>query len=164
MNRPCRWPGCPAIVARGVGYCTAHQAKGQGAEADRTRQYDAGRDPRAVAFYRSAAWLRMRATVLAEQPVCADCRTRLSHHVDHVIPLADDWARRLDRDNLQGLCQSCHAAKTGAERAVGRRLGPRTAIGTAEGYRTPQRGVCGASGGDAAILAQMPDFWANTTG
>jgi 5-methylcytosine-specific restriction protein A len=118
MNRPCKWPGCPAIVARGVRYCLAHAQRGQHRQAEEVQQYDRNRDPRAVAFYRSAAWLSMRRQVLCDQPVCADCGRRFSHHVDHVVPLLVDWQRRLDRANLRGLCQPCHTVKTGRDRGV----------------------------------------------
>ena len=118
MNRPCKWPGCPAIVAQGVGYCPRHATKGQKHQADATRLYDRNRDPRAVAFYRSAEWAQTRAAVLADDPVCCDCRARFARIVDHVVPLLVDWSRRLDRTNLQGLCTACHNRKTAKERSA----------------------------------------------
>jgi 5-methylcytosine-specific restriction protein A len=151
MNRPCKWPGCPAIVIRGVGYCTAHQSRGQRQEVDRTRDYDAGRDPRAVAFYRSRAWLTIRRQVLSDDPVCAQCRIRFARAVDHVVPLLVDWSRRLDRANLQGLCDPCHNAKTASERVATRRSGAGTTDGTAPTENGPQTGsgtpATDASGG-----------------
>jgi len=63
-------------------------------------------------FYQSAAWLRLRAQVLREEPTCRTpgCGQR-STHADHVRPI-DDGGAALDRANLQGLCQSCHSRKT----------------------------------------------------
>ncbi|MGJ0995757.1 HNH endonuclease [Enterococcus casseliflavus] len=31
---------------------------------------------------------------------------------DHIIPVRVDWSKRLDKDNIQPLCESCHAIKT----------------------------------------------------
>lgn len=138
MNRPCRHPGCPAIVPRGMRYCSTHQAKGEQQHSEAVRQYDAQRDPRAVAFYRSKAWLAMRLVVLREQPVCADCRTRFSHHVDHITPLLTVWSRRLDRSNLRGLCAHCHSIKTAAERAAGARRGTATGHGSPRVANAPR--------------------------
>lgn len=65
-------------------------------------------------FYDSAAWKRIRAVVLAEQPLCADCpadRPGLSSHVHHVRELLTHWGARLTRENLVGLCEVCHTAR-----------------------------------------------------
>ena len=38
-----------------------------------------------------------------------------AYHVDHKIPLAKDYTLRLDYNNLQSLCHSCHSKKTKRE-------------------------------------------------
>lgn len=65
-----------------------------------------------AAFYRSPAWKRMRAACLARDPVCRSpgCG-RPSSHADHLVPRAKGGADALP--NLQGLCESCHNARTG---------------------------------------------------
>ena len=64
------------------------------------------------AFYKSKAWRALRALVLAEQPLCADCLKRKvltpSEHVHHKVDRKDAPELALDRDNLEGLCQPCH--------------------------------------------------------
>ncbi|MDT2783617.1 HNH endonuclease [Enterococcus asini] len=35
---------------------------------------------------------------------------------DHIIPVRVDWSLRLDKDNIQPLCESCHAVKTREEK------------------------------------------------
>lgn len=59
-----------------------------------------------------AAWRKLRARVLAEQPMCADCynagRLTLATDVDH----ADNDPSNNERSNLIGLCHACHSAKT----------------------------------------------------
>lgn len=59
-----------------------------------------------------AAWRKLRARVLAEQPMCADCysagRMTLATDVDH----ADNDPANNELSNLVGLCHACHSAKT----------------------------------------------------
>jgi len=63
----------------------------------------------------STYWLRLRALVLAQSPLCVVClaegRTRAASHVDHV----DADTSNNDLTNLQGLCRPCHSAKTARE-------------------------------------------------
>jgi 5-methylcytosine-specific restriction protein A len=41
--------------------------------------------------------------------------------VDHIQPHRGNWARFIDRDNLQSLCKSCHDRKTALEMAAEKR-------------------------------------------
>jgi len=71
------------------------------------------------------AWDRLRAEVLSAEPLCRVCmakgRVTAAVAVDHIVPRAkgggDDWA------NLQPICESCHLAKSAADR--GAKLRPR---------------------------------------
>lgn len=89
------------------------------------------------AFYTTRAWQAARQQQLIEQPWCAFCERigRLSPAtvVDHIIPLAQAWDRRLDPSNLQSLCKQHHdrtkqrLERTGVEEgcdASGRPLDP----------------------------------------
>jgi 5-methylcytosine-specific restriction enzyme A len=93
-----------------VWYCDAHAEQGRSATAERNRRYDQQqRDPEAKAFYNSAAWLNVRRDVLADEPVCRRCNREWAAHVHHIRPLKECTpAERLDRDNLEPLCQPCH--------------------------------------------------------
>lgn len=46
---------------------------------------------------------------------CALCQYKIpvDFNIDHVVPLWDGGTN--DRSNLQGVCVTCHGAKTGAE-------------------------------------------------
>jgi len=73
-------------------------------------------------FYRTAEWRRLRAIVLARDPVCRTPRCgRPSSHVDHVTPRREGGSD--DPLNLRGLCESCHNRRTadgnGRLRAIG---------------------------------------------
>jgi 5-methylcytosine-specific restriction protein A len=55
-------------------------------------------------------WRKLRLIVLAEEPVCRMCGREASEHVDHIVARAKGGSD--ERENLQGLCASCHARKT----------------------------------------------------
>lgn len=62
-----------------------------------------------------AAWRRLRASVLSEQPLCPRCQEAgylvLAHEVDHI----DGDATNNERGNLEGLCKLHHSQKTGRQ-------------------------------------------------
>ena len=72
-------------------------------------------DPRRVLPLNGAKWQRLRAQVLAEQPLCAHCGCRgltvPATDVDH----KDGNPGNNDRSNLEGLCHECHSTKTAAD-------------------------------------------------
>ncbi len=69
-------------------------------------------------YYDTARWKRLRKMVLARDPLCVMClaegRTEPSTCVDHIVDLKDGGTNR--KDNLQGLCDSCHNRKTATKR------------------------------------------------
>ena len=81
-----------------------------------TRPTGRDADPRRTIPLNSAAWQKLRASVLAEDPLCWDCQ-RLGHveiatDVDH----DDGNPGNNSRENLVPRCHSCHAHKTMRER------------------------------------------------
>lgn len=80
-----------------------------------------------VRLINAARWRRLRAQVLAEQPICEDCTAQGLVHaateVHHITPVesAPDFAGKerlaYSRANLRALCHSCHVA---AHVAMGR--------------------------------------------
>ena len=101
--RYCSQPGCQARVLRGR--CPAHQPSEQDRVNLAVRRW-----------YRTARWKRLRAELFAENPLCATCaaqqRTEVWTDLDHIRPHRGDPRLFWDRANLQGLCKSCHSAKT----------------------------------------------------
>lgn len=63
-------------------------------------------------------WQRFRLWYLRAHPLCEEClrqgRTEPARDVDHITPLVQGGAR-LDPDNVQALCHSCHSRKTATE-------------------------------------------------
>jgi len=74
-------------------------------------------------FYRRARWLRLAELVRRKQPTCRDPdkrhegEVRITACVDHIKSRANYPELEYDYDNLQGLCWSCHSAKTIREMA-----------------------------------------------
>ncbi len=98
--------------------------------ATKQRQLDDMRRYRQVhadmtALYASAPWRAVRLIVLGEQPICAGyplpCMNPASE-VDHITPLIERPDLAITRENLQGLCLSCHTRKTRAEQANKRKF------------------------------------------
>lgn len=71
-------------------------------------------------FYKSDEWRRLRYEVLREQKGKCQCCGRSAKdgvvlHVDHIIPLSKDWSKRLDKNNLQVLCEDCNLGKSNTD-------------------------------------------------
>lgn len=71
------------------------------------------RDSKYNKFYKSAEWERLRQVAIArDNGLCQRCleynTITPAHTVHHIIPVKDNWDKRLDIDNLISLCPSCH--------------------------------------------------------
>lgn len=68
---------------------------------------------------RGRPWRRLRARILAAQPLCVHCeragRVTLATELDHRVPLSQGGTD--DPANLDPICSDCHQAKTAAEAA-----------------------------------------------
>lgn len=108
--RPCKRVGCPNLVRPPETYCSEHIQQEQKYQ----RYYDRHiRDQRAKAFYRSKEWLALREFVLVrDNYLCVLClrskQITRAVAVDHIIPISEDWSRRLDPTNCRSLCLACH--------------------------------------------------------
>jgi len=64
------------------------------------------------------AWDKLRARILADEPLCRACRARgrvtEAKHLDHITPKAQGGTD--DESNLQPLCPDCHAEKSNRDR------------------------------------------------
>lgn len=63
-------------------------------------------------------WQKARKAYLAKHPLCVHCekdgRTALATDLDHIVPHRGDMKLFWDfKNNVQGLCHSCHSRKTG---------------------------------------------------
>lgn len=76
-----------------------------------TRPSGRDADPRRTIPLNSSAWQKLRAYVLAVEPLCRECKA-LATDVDHVSGDPSDNRPQ----NLQPLCHACHSRKTMHER------------------------------------------------
>lgn len=116
--KPCRHPGCSALVRDGSGRCPAHKRVAPGSFADPAR---GSRHERGY----GNAWDRKRKTILVRDGYLCQAHKRqgilkavgdkpYSAYVDHIRPKAEGGTD--DDDNLETLCRSCHTAKTDKEK------------------------------------------------
>ena len=66
------------------------------------------------------AWAKVSKYVRSSEPLCRMCRWAPSEMVDHIVPLKQG-GERLALDNLQPLCNKCHAIKTHKDKAQNKR-------------------------------------------
>lgn len=95
---------------KGVNYCTACLTLVSDAEQERRMRHDERRGSARQRGY-DWQWQKTRKVVLAQEPVCRMCRNALASMVDHIVPIRDG-GDRLAYENLQPLCNRCHAKKT----------------------------------------------------
>lgn len=85
------------------------------APAEARRLHDARRGSSTARGY-DRHWQKVRAVVLADEPLCRFCaergRVTPAEVVDHIETIADRPDLRLVRSNLRPLCESCHNART----------------------------------------------------
>lgn len=114
--RPCGQIGCSNLTNKT--YCNDHSYILEGRNKERHKHYNKyKRDEQSQKFYNSREWKRTRLTRLQKDKyLCIRCKedNKITHAdmVDHIIPISVDWSKRLDVDNLQSLCNKCHAIKT----------------------------------------------------
>jgi 5-methylcytosine-specific restriction enzyme A len=116
IQYPC--PGRCGKLTPG-GRCDECKAAGEKAR-------DARRGKTAERGY-DARWRKLREWKLRNDPVCqiqTHCIDGLANEVDHCIPIVERPDLRLDWDNLQSSCKSCHSAKTKRENARGSSANP----------------------------------------
>jgi Restriction endonuclease len=122
--RICSAAGCYEEVENSNGKCRVHRRKAQKAADKRNGRV------------RGSRWSALRRVVLKDNPYCSclDCEgclgtcEAMAVEVDHIIPLAFGGHPTM-RDNLQGLCHSCHNWKTWEEQRIIKELGLRRESG-----------------------------------
>jgi 5-methylcytosine-specific restriction protein A len=96
-KRPCRHPGCPALVVSG--YCDKHKQQKE--------RYRGSANERGY----NRDWQKARDRFLRDNPCCAKClekdRAVPATVVHHIKPISQG-GEILDPDNFMSLCRDCH--------------------------------------------------------
>jgi 5-methylcytosine-specific restriction protein A len=80
----------------------------------RDKSYDKNeRNQESNKFYHSSSWKKLRTIVLNNNPFCVECGSP-ADTVDHIVSIKSGGAK-LDSNNLQSMCKSCHNKKENQE-------------------------------------------------
>ena len=107
-NRPCLRPLCSKAAQKG-GYCPEHTVVREPFRRDRSLT------PTKRGY--GERWRRMRKMVLERDPMCKVCRVKPSTQADHITPKSQGGRDAME--NLRGICEPCHRAKSSREGAEG---------------------------------------------
>ena len=106
-NKPCRHPGCAALVKSTETYCEKHKSLHPEVTRSASKRGYGSR------------WQKASRAFLREHPLCAECLKRGRYTqatvVDHIVPHRGDSKLFWDSSNWQPLCKPCHDRKTGSE-------------------------------------------------
>lgn len=116
-------PRCGRLMPHGPTYCSDCKPLAEAELAaikernakKRAQNYNRRRDSKYLTFYRSKDWKTMSRAFL--QSAGYRCQARLTNEckgiaveVHHIVPIQtpEGWERRLDWNNLEAVCTSCH--------------------------------------------------------
>lgn len=134
MSKPrhlCNYPGCMKLIPYDQRYCSKHEYRKPIDLADKQERHQINKaiyhkritskhEGKYQRFYRSTEWKKLSHRWLMMHPLCVSCEARGIYRkgdlVDHIVELRDDWTKRLDPDNLETMCISCHNKKSAIER------------------------------------------------
>ena len=123
-SHPC--PRCKRLIPVGIAYCDDCRpvAEAQAAEAIERRRafkrakynkaYNQRRDPKYGRFYNSGDWRVLSRAKLQDCGYKCEAKLdgcqRLAVEVHHIEPIKtpEGWDKRLEWDNLMGVCIACH--------------------------------------------------------
>jgi 5-methylcytosine-specific restriction enzyme A len=118
-NKPKRFclNNCRDRAVDGTNYCARCAAAAEDRcckykkECDYKRQL---REGTAAQRGYDSRWHKVSKLVRRNEPVCRLCKNALAQMVDHIVPLKQG-GERLALENLQPICNSCHARKTSGD-------------------------------------------------
>ena len=109
---------CGNLIPYGSTYCSTckplveaeREARLQESRRKSNRDYNKRRDPKYTRFYNSIEWRTLSARYMIDVGYKCEKCGKIASQVHHVKPIqtADGWDLRLDYDNLELLCTTCH--------------------------------------------------------
>lgn len=109
-KKRCNKPGCRELIDYDQKYCEKHRGYG---DKEYNRQVRWNKDNEKYArFYNSTEWKKLRRSYILAHPLCERCLAegviRQADVVHHVIPIRQDYSKRLDWNNLESICHYHH--------------------------------------------------------
>jgi 5-methylcytosine-specific restriction protein A len=121
-RRPCKQPGCPALVVSG--YCPLH-AHLIGTEIKARFKALEARRPEHHAFYHTYRWTLVSRLHRAREPLCRRCKQEgrvvcgeLTHHNPPLEDLLRNGKDPYNEQYLETLCNDHHQAELSAKRSL----------------------------------------------
>lgn len=113
LKKICR---CGKVIPYSMKRCPECEAKAEKKRKENIRYYKQttyDRDSKYNKFYKSREWIKGRQlAIVRDHALCRDCLDKdvitPYNTVHHIVPIKEDWSKRLDIDNLISLCESCH--------------------------------------------------------
>lgn len=113
LKKICR---CGKVIPYSMKRCPECEAKAEKKRKENIRYYKQttyDRDSKYNKFYKSKEWIKGRQlAIVRDHALCRDCLDKdvitPYNTVHHIVPIKEDWSKRLDIDNLICLCESCH--------------------------------------------------------
>ena len=113
LKKICR---CGKVIPYSMKRCPECEAKAEKERKENIRYYKQttyDRDSKYNKFYKRKEWIKGRQlAIVRDHALCRDCLDKdvitPYNIVHHIVPIKEDWSKRLDIDNLVCLCESCH--------------------------------------------------------
>lgn len=113
LKKICR---CGKVIPYSMKRCPECEAKAEKKRKENIRYYKQttyDRDSKYNKFYKSKEWIKGRQlAIVRDHALCRDCLDKdvitPYNTVHHIVPIKEDWSKRLDIDNIICLCESCH--------------------------------------------------------
>lgn len=111
-QRICASPMCRQRVELPNKYCEQHKGQSDKQYNKHVRTNDFNK--KYNDFYHSTQWTKTRKAKLMQSPLCEVCAKQgtmtIADMVHHIIELRspNGWEHRLDMNNLESICYSCH--------------------------------------------------------
>jgi 5-methylcytosine-specific restriction enzyme A len=113
--KPCKQHECNNLTQDASGYCSDHTYLVEELKKQRRNRIDKNRESSHKRGYDST-WEKLRKVFLIENPLCLDCiehgKLTPATEVHHIKKVKDFPLLRLVKENLMGLCKSCHSVRT----------------------------------------------------
>lgn len=113
LKKICR---CGKVIPYSIKRCPECEVKAEQERKQHIKYYKKNtyeRDSKYNKFYKSKEWNTVRKlAIVRDHALCKDCLDKNTitpyNTVHHIVPIKEDWSRKLDINNLICLCESCH--------------------------------------------------------